>query len=85
MKFSYRKEIDFLRAVAVIYVIAFHFFPKIVPHGYLGVDLFFVISGFLISMQIYNLLTIHQILLILKDYIHIMDLHLIEPTFLILH
>ena len=60
MKFSYRKEIDFLRAVAVIYVIAFHFFPKIVPHGYLGVDLFFVISGFLISMQIYNLLLINK-------------------------
>ena len=60
MKFSYRKEIDFLRAVAVIYVIAFHFFQKIVPHGYLGVDLFFVISGFLISMQIYNLLIINK-------------------------
>ena len=29
MKFSYRKEIDFLRAVAVIYVIAFHFFQKL--------------------------------------------------------
>tara|TARA_Y100001970_G_scaffold289133_1_gene418519 strand:+ start:324 stop:2210 length:1887 start_codon:yes stop_codon:yes gene_type:complete len=54
MQSSYRKEIDFLRAVAVIYVIAFHFFPNFIPKGYLGVDLFFVISGFLISNQIYN-------------------------------
>jgi len=51
----YRKEIDFLRALAVIFVILFHYFPNIMPRGYLGVDLFFVISGFLISHQIYNL------------------------------
>ena len=50
----YRKEIDFLRAIAVIFVILFHYFPKILPKGYLGVDLFFVISGFLISFQIYD-------------------------------
>ena len=50
----YRKEIDFLRAVAVIYVILYHYFPNFLNRGYLGVDLFFVISGFLISYQIYH-------------------------------
>ena len=50
----YRKEIDFLRAIAVIFVILFHYFPNLLPKGYLGVDLFFVISGFLISFQIYD-------------------------------
>jgi len=50
----YRKEIDFLRALAVIFVILYHYFPNILNKGYLGVDLFFVISGFLISFQIYD-------------------------------
>ena len=54
MKFGYRDEIDTLRSIAVIAVIIFHYFPKILPGGYLGVDLFFVISGFVISYQIYK-------------------------------
>ncbi len=41
--------LDGLRAVAVITVIAFHFVPAVLPGGYLGVDVFFVISGFLIT------------------------------------
>ena len=53
MKLNYRKEIDFLRALAVTFVIIFHFYPSILPNGYLGVDMFFVISGFLISYQIF--------------------------------
>ncbi|WP_168380991.1 acyltransferase family protein [Modicisalibacter radicis] len=48
----YRTEVDGLRAIAVSTVLAFHFFPDLVPLGYLGVDLFFVISGFLISTYI---------------------------------
>ena len=41
-------EIQGLRAIAVMAVILFHFFPDIFPNGFLGVDIFFVISGFLI-------------------------------------
>lgn len=41
--------LDGLRAVAVMAVLAFHLWPTIVPGGYLGVDVFFVISGFLIT------------------------------------
>ena len=46
MKLNYRKEIDFLRALAVTFVIIFHFYPSFLPNGYLGVDMFFVISDF---------------------------------------
>ncbi len=48
----YRSEIDGLRALAVISVIAYHAFPEIFPAGFLGVDIFFVISGFLITSVI---------------------------------
>ncbi|GAA3896483.1 hypothetical protein GCM10022381_42410 [Leifsonia kafniensis] len=41
--------LDGLRALAVIAVIAYHFFPTVLPGGYIGVDVFFVISGFLIT------------------------------------
>jgi peptidoglycan/LPS O-acetylase OafA/YrhL len=46
---NYRREIDGLRALAIVPVIVFHFFPSKFPLGYLGVDLFFVISGYLIT------------------------------------
>jgi peptidoglycan/LPS O-acetylase OafA/YrhL len=47
--FKYRPEIDGLRAVAVAGVVGFHAFPAVIPGGYVGVDVFFVISGFLIT------------------------------------
>jgi peptidoglycan/LPS O-acetylase OafA/YrhL len=48
----YRKDIDGLRAVAVLAVIAFHTHFAAFPGGFVGVDVFFVISGYLIGSMI---------------------------------
>eukprot|EP01013_Petalomonas_cantuscygni_P025872 TRINITY_DN4799_c0_g1_i1.p1 TRINITY_DN4799_c0_g1~~TRINITY_DN4799_c0_g1_i1.p1 ORF type:complete len:691 (+),score=-42.76 TRINITY_DN4799_c0_g1_i1:76-2148(+) len=51
---EYRREIDGLRAMAVSAVLANHFFELYAPNGYLGVDIFFVISGFVITGSLYG-------------------------------
>ena len=52
---KYRPEIDALRALAVISVVIFHFFPEVLPGGFLGVDIFFIISGYLITNNLIKL------------------------------
>jgi peptidoglycan/LPS O-acetylase OafA/YrhL len=52
IQLKYRPDVDGLRAIAIVLVIAFHAFPAVMSGGFVGVDVFFVISGYLISNYI---------------------------------
>jgi len=51
---AYRPDIDGLRAIAILAVVAYHAFPNIFYAGFIGVDIFFVISGYLITSVIFS-------------------------------
>lgn len=57
---SYRPDIDGLRAIAVLAVVIFHAFPKTLAGGFIGVDIFFVLSGYLISTILFRSLDAGQ-------------------------
>ena len=61
---KYRPEIDGLRAVAITLVVVFHFVPQWASGGYIGVDVFFVISGYLITALILERLEIDRFTLV---------------------
>lgn len=50
----FRPEVQALRALAVLLVLAYHIAPDALPGGYIGVDVFFVISGFLITGHLWR-------------------------------
>jgi peptidoglycan/LPS O-acetylase OafA/YrhL len=54
-KLSHRREIQGLRALAVLAVITNHLYPGLLPGGFLGVDIFFLLSGYLITSQLIEL------------------------------
>lgn len=54
VRLGYRPEIDGLRALAVVAVILYHVDHAWLPSGYLGVDIFFVISGFVITASLFS-------------------------------
>jgi len=61
---NYRPDIDGLRAIAVMAVVGYHAFPGKIHGGFIGVDIFFVISGYLISTIIFSSLERHRFSLI---------------------
>ena len=51
---GFRPDVQGLRALAVSLVVIYHLYPSLLPGGYVGVDVFFVVSGFLITGQLWH-------------------------------
>ena len=51
---GFRPDIQGLRAIAVAMVVIYHLYPSVLPGGFAGVDVFFVISGYLITSQLWR-------------------------------
>jgi peptidoglycan/LPS O-acetylase OafA/YrhL len=77
-KQNYIAGIDGLRAIAVLAVLAFHAFPMLVPGGYIGVDLFFVISGFIITRTYFDRLADSRVTL---KYFYIKRVRRLAPVY----
>ena len=60
MQSEFRQDIQVLRGLFVISVVLFHFFPSWVPSGYLGVDGFFIVSGYVLAPQLLNIFSSQQ-------------------------
>lgn len=77
---TYRPDIDGLRAIAVLSVVIYHVNKNLVPGGYVGVDIFFVISGFLITGNIWSEIQGGKFSLV--DF-YVRRIHRIYPAFVV--
>ncbi|CAP36457.2 Protein CBG19160 [Caenorhabditis briggsae] len=76
-----REDIQCLRGLAILFVLSFHLAPNLFVNGFLGVDIFFVISGFLMAKNLtkLDLLNVHNILLFYyRRYRRILPLYLLS-------
>lgn len=52
---TFRPDIEGLRALSILFVLVYHLFPAVLPGGYVGVDVFFVVSGYLITLSLIDI------------------------------